>query len=93
MEVTRSEWELKAFQRYVAMTCDTIELWQERYGIEQPWPRAISLAVAPENYQFSPIYQRAIYEGMQDGMEGFHKRVEHLSLDVEADGEDEEDAL
>lgn len=83
LEVTRAEWELKAFERSVAMVCDTIELWQERYGIEQPWPRAISLAVTPENYQYAPIYQRAIYEGMQDSLEGFHARQEHLSLDVE----------
>lgn len=93
LEVTRAEWELKAFQRSVSMICDTIEIWVSRYGIEQPWPRAIALAVAPENYQFAPIYQRAIYEGMRESMDGFHERVEHLSLNIEDDGEDETDAV
>lgn len=92
LEVTRAEWELKAFQRSVSMICDTIETWVSRYGIEQPWPRAIALAVAPENYQYAPLYQRAIYEGMRETLEGFHERVEHLDLNVEGE-DDTEDVL
>lgn len=83
LEITRADWELKAFKRSVAMVADTIEAWVEKYGIEQPWPKAIALAVAPENYQYASIYQRAVYPGMPDNMEGFHARVEHLALDVE----------
>jgi hypothetical protein len=90
LEVRRAEWELKAFAHGVVIIADTIEHWTQKYGIEQPWPRATTLAVAPENYQFAPIYQRTIYEGMQNNLEGFSPRVEHLSLAVE-DEEGEED--
>lgn len=93
LEVTRADWELKAFKRSVAMVADTIEAWVEKYGIEQPWPKAISLAVAPENYPYASIYQRAIYPGMPECMEGFHARQEHLALEVEDDGEDEAEGV
>lgn len=89
LEVTRAQWELDAFQRGVAMVCDTVESWQEKYGIQWPWPRAISLPTNPDNYQYRPLYQRAIYEGMQNCVEGFKTRVEHLALDVEDEEEDE----
>lgn len=87
-EVHRAAWELRAFQDSVVMIADTITHWIATYGIEQPWPRAISLPVRPENYPYAPIYQRSIYEGSQSTLEGFHPRVEHLALNVEAEGED-----
>lgn len=90
LEVRRAEWELKAFQRSVVMVADTIQDWIQKYGIEQSWPRADKLAVAPENYQYAPIYQRNIYPGMPDCLEGFHSRQEHLSLDVEDEEGDED---
>lgn len=92
LEVRRAEWELKAFAQGVVMVADTIEHWIQKYGIEKPWPRATTLAVAPENYQYAPIYQRTIYDGMQHNLEGFHTRVEHLSLDVEDEGDDESES-
>jgi hypothetical protein len=90
LEVRRAEWELKAFTQGVVMVADTIEFWKAKYGIEQPWPRAVALPTNPDNYSYRPLYQRAIYEGMQDNLEGFRTRVEHLNLDVE-DEEGEED--
>lgn len=91
LEVYRAEWELKAFARGVAIIADTIELWQERYGIEQPWPRCISLPTDPDTYSYRPLYQRAIYEGSHACIDGFKARREHLALDVE-DEEGETDA-
>lgn len=76
IEVYRQKFELAATQRSVDMVCDTIEFWVGAFGIEKPWPRAIALKVAPENYSYSSIYQRSMFEGAE--WEGFEKRTEHL---------------
>lgn len=92
LEVTRAQWELDAFQHGVAMVADTVEAWREKYGIVRPWPRAIALPTNPDNYSYRPLYQRSIYPGMEENLEGFRTRVEHLNLDVEDEGDDESES-
>lgn len=76
LEVYRQAYELKAFQRSVHMACCTIEYWKKNFGVADPWPRAIALKVAPENYPYAPLYSRTMYPDVE--WEGFEKRVEHL---------------
>lgn len=75
-EVTRQKYELAALQRSVHMACETILFWIDRFGIEKPWPRAVALRVAPENYSYAPLYLRSMYEGAT--WDGFETRTEHL---------------
>jgi hypothetical protein len=86
LEVTRQKWELAAFQRGVHMVATLIEFWRDRFGIDKAWPRAISLPVAPERYQYASIYQRNLYAGMEQNLEGFETRREHLAV-MEEDAE------
>lgn len=74
---TRTQWQLDAFRRGVHMTCETIEMWIGRFGIEKPWPVAIALPVSPEMYSYKDdVYGRNIYT--VEGLEGYRPRVEHL---------------
>jgi hypothetical protein len=83
ISATRQPFELKAMQRSVHMACETIEFWKREFGIEKPWPRAITLPVSWDMYGYASIYQRDQYEGCE--WEGFEKRQEHLDCMREPD--------
>ena len=79
IECTRAKWQLEAFAYGVHMVCETIGFWKERFGVEKPWPRAVVLPVAPENYGYrEDIYQRSVFTN--EGLEGYKARVEHLEV-------------
>lgn len=89
IECRRQKWQLEAFQYGVHMVCTTIEFWKKEFGITRPWPRAVKLPISSELYGYNDlVYQRPIYPGMEDGLEGYTTRIEHLDCLKEA-GPDE----
>lgn len=85
LEVYRTQFDLDSLMLTVAQTCDTIEFYRQRYGVENPWPRWYhtkwaSYSCKADKCEYAALCGQRSSDWNATDLCEFKEREEHLDI-------------